>query len=252
VRVGSLFSGIGGLDLGLERAGMEVRWQVEIEPYCNKVLAKHWPNVKRYGDIKSIDWTEVEPVDLICGGFPCQPVSLAGKRLAQEDERWLWPEVDRCLRALRPRYALLENVPVSFLPECQTYLETWPRAGMTRNGTAYQRPQLAPRTCVTGSGSSLIEMGMWPTPKSSVSGPDYARMNRPESGGDDLATAVARTMLPTPTVSCATGGQTSRGGKRKDEKLLAGIAGGQLNPTWVEWLMGFPLGWTDLEDSGTP
>ena len=59
--VGSLFSGIGGLDLGLERAGMEVRWQVEIDPYCQRVLAKHWPNVTRYGDIKTIDWTEVEP-----------------------------------------------------------------------------------------------------------------------------------------------------------------------------------------------
>jgi len=109
--VGSLFSGIGGLDLGLERAGMEVRWQVEIDPYCQRVLAKHWPDVPRYGDIKTIDWTEVKPVDLICGGFPCQPVSLAGKRLAQDDERWLWPEFARCLRVLRPRFALLENVP---------------------------------------------------------------------------------------------------------------------------------------------
>ena len=111
MRVGSLFSGIGGLDLGLERAGMEVRWQVEQDAWCQRVLAKHWPNVIRYGDIKTIDWTEVEPVDLICGGFPCQPVSLAGKRLAQEDERWLWPEFARCLRVLRPRFALLENVP---------------------------------------------------------------------------------------------------------------------------------------------
>jgi DNA (cytosine-5)-methyltransferase 1 len=109
--VGSLFSGIGGLDLGLERAGMTVRWQVEIDAWCRRVLAKHWPDVTRYADIKTIDWTEVEPVDLVCGGFPCQPVSLAGKRLAQDDPRWLWPEFARCLRALRPRFALMENVP---------------------------------------------------------------------------------------------------------------------------------------------
>ena len=109
--VGSLFSGIGGLDLGLERAGMTVRWQVEQDAWCQRVLAKHWPDVPRYGDIKTIDWTEVEPIDLVCGGFPCQPVSLAGKRLAQDDERWLWPEFARCLRVLRPRFALLENVP---------------------------------------------------------------------------------------------------------------------------------------------
>lgn len=111
MRFGSLFSGIGGFDLGLERADMECAWQVEIDPYCQKVLAKHWPTVTRYGDIKTIDWTEVEPVDLICGGFPCQPVSLAGRRLAQADERWLWPEFERCLRHVRPRYALVENVP---------------------------------------------------------------------------------------------------------------------------------------------
>ena len=92
---------------------------------------------------------------------------------------------------------------------------------------------------------------MWPTPKSSPSGPDFARASRDGSGGDDLATAVAR-VYPAPTVACATGGQTSRGGKRKDEPLLAGIVGGQLNPVFVEWLMGFPLGWTDLEDSETP
>lgn len=111
MNVGSLFSGIGGFDLGLERAGMTVKWQVENDPYCNRVLAKHWPDVTRYGDIKTIDWSEVEHVDLICGGFPCQPVSLAGKRQAQADERWLWPEFARAVCALRPRYVLVENVP---------------------------------------------------------------------------------------------------------------------------------------------
>jgi len=111
ISFGSLFSGIGGIDLGLERAGMECRWQVENDPYATKVLEKHWPEVTRYGDITAINWTEVETPDLICGGFPCQPVSLAGKGLAQDDPRWLWPEFERCLRVLRPRYALVENVP---------------------------------------------------------------------------------------------------------------------------------------------
>lgn len=109
--VGSLFSGIGGMDLGLERAGMEVRWQVEQDAWCQRVLAKHWPNVTRYEDVKTVDWTQVEPVDVVAGGFPCQPVSLAGKRLAQDDPRWLWPEFARCLRVLRPRFAVVENVP---------------------------------------------------------------------------------------------------------------------------------------------
>ena len=108
--VGSLFSGIGGFDIGLERVGMTMRWQVENDPYCNRVLRKHWPNVVRYGDIKFIDWHTVERVDLVCGGFPCQPVSVAGKRKGRADERWLWPEFARCVGVLRPRYVLIENV----------------------------------------------------------------------------------------------------------------------------------------------
>jgi len=109
--VGSLFSGIGGLDLGLERAGMQVRWQVENDPYCIRVLEKHWPSVKRYGDVRGVRWSKVEPVDLICGGFPCQPVSVAGARKGDKDDRWLWPEFLRAIREVRPKYALVENVP---------------------------------------------------------------------------------------------------------------------------------------------
>ncbi len=109
--VGSLFTGVGGLDLGLERAGMEVRWQVEIEPFCNRVLAKHWPAVARYGDIRGLTGNELERVDLVCGGYPCQPFSQAGKRGGESDARHLWPEFARLLRVLRPRYVLLENVP---------------------------------------------------------------------------------------------------------------------------------------------
>lgn len=106
---GSLFSGIGGMDLGLERAGMVCRWQCEIDPYARRVLAKHWPEVTRYGDIRDLD-DRLERVDLIAGGFPCQPVSLAGKRRGRDDERWLWPELARIVRLLRPRFVLVENV----------------------------------------------------------------------------------------------------------------------------------------------
>jgi site-specific DNA-cytosine methylase len=111
MNVGSLFSGIGGLDLGLERAGMTVRWQSEIDPYCCKVLRKHWPAVPNLGDVTTIDWSTVEPVDLICGGYPCQPFSLAGTRAGENDARHLWPRFADAIRHLRPRYALLENVP---------------------------------------------------------------------------------------------------------------------------------------------
>jgi DNA (cytosine-5)-methyltransferase 1 len=108
---GSLFSGIGGLDLGLERAGWECRWQVELDPFCRRVLTKHWPDVPKYTDVKVLDGRELEPVDLIAGGFPCQPVSLAGHQRAQADARWLWPEFARLIRMVRPRVVLAENVP---------------------------------------------------------------------------------------------------------------------------------------------
>lgn len=109
VRVGSLFSGIGGIDLGLQRAGMEIAWQVEIDPYCQQVLAKHYPDVPRYGDIKTVRGDELEPVDILAGGPPCQPVSIAGKRRGAADDRWLWGEALRLVDELRPRWCLFEN-----------------------------------------------------------------------------------------------------------------------------------------------
>lgn len=109
--IGSLFSGIGGLELGLERAGLgRVAWQCEMDPYCRAVLARHWPDAARYDDVRSIDGSAAR-VDVVCGGFPCQPVSVAGRRLAQADERWLWPEFARVARELRPAVVVVENVP---------------------------------------------------------------------------------------------------------------------------------------------
>jgi DNA (cytosine-5)-methyltransferase 1 len=108
--VGSLFSGIGGFDLGLERAGMKVIWQSEIDPFANKVLKKHWPNVPNLGNIHKIDWSKVERPNIICGGYPCQPFSTAGKRNGKNDPRHLWPEMFNAISILRPNYAIMENV----------------------------------------------------------------------------------------------------------------------------------------------
>lgn len=113
---GSLFAGIGGFDLGLERAGMECRWQVEIDDYASRVLAKHWPHVARWGDVRTFppglpgEWC----VDLICAGVPCQPVSHAGKQKGAADERWMWGEALRVVADLKPRFFVAEN-PIGIL-----------------------------------------------------------------------------------------------------------------------------------------
>lgn len=110
--IGSLFAGIGGLEFGLERAGLgPVLWQVECDDYANRVLEQHWPDATRYRDVREVGAHNLAPVDLICGGFPCQDISNAGKRAGLAGERsGLWFEFARIVRELRPRYILVENV----------------------------------------------------------------------------------------------------------------------------------------------
>ena len=109
---GELFAGIGGISLGFERAGMIPKWHVELDDYATIILEKHWPHVARYRDVRECGKHNLEPVDVIAGGFPCQDVSLAGKRQGLEGERTtLWGEFARIIGELRPRWVVAENVP---------------------------------------------------------------------------------------------------------------------------------------------
>lgn len=108
---GSLFAGIGGFDLGLERAGMICQWQVEIDPCSRSVLQSNWPKTPRYKDVQDVGVRNLEAVDLICGGFPCQDVSLAGRRAGLKGKRsTLWSEFHRIIGEIGPRWVLVENV----------------------------------------------------------------------------------------------------------------------------------------------
>lgn len=105
-----LCAGIGGFSLGLERAGMICKGQVEIDDYCTKILTKHWPDVPKWGDLKTVDPAALPSVDLICGGYPCQPFSLAGQRKGAKDDRHLWPVIRKIVAHARPAWCLFENV----------------------------------------------------------------------------------------------------------------------------------------------
>ncbi len=112
ITFGSLFTGIGGFDLGFERAGMICKWQCEIDRDCRKVLEKYWKDIKRYDDVEQIGRGNAETVDLICGGFPCQDVSIAGRRKGLAGERsGLWYEFARIIDELKPKWIVIENVP---------------------------------------------------------------------------------------------------------------------------------------------
>lgn len=108
---GSLFSGIGGFELAAEWCGLENKFQVEKDAFCNQVLEKNFPNTNRYKDIKNFNGLEYEgEIDILSGGFPCQPFSHAGRKRGKDDDRYLWDEMFRIIQEIKPEWVIAENV----------------------------------------------------------------------------------------------------------------------------------------------
>ena len=162
---GSLFAGIGGFDLGFERAGMTCKWQVEIDDYANRVLAKHWPNVHRERDIRTAGRHNLERVDVICGGFPCQDISYAGQGAGLDGERsGLFFEAVRVVRELRPRIVVLENVAALLTRGLDRVLGTLAEIGFDTEwhcipAAAVGAPHIRDRVFVIGTDANATEYG---------------------------------------------------------------------------------------------
>ena len=166
IKIGSCFAGIGGFELGLERAipNSCTIWQIEQNKYCQSILKKHWPDSKIYGDIRTINTTELTPVDIICGGFPCQDISTAGKMDGIHGKKSsLWFEMWRIISDLRPKIVVLENVPAITFQGLDTVLGCLAQLGYSAewgiiSARDFGAPHLRKRWfCVAYSNSKRIK-----------------------------------------------------------------------------------------------
>ncbi|BAX98886.1 cytosine-specific methyltransferase [Mycobacteroides stephanolepidis] len=238
--IGSLCSGAGGLDLAVEHVtGGRTIWHAEYDDDAAKVLGTRWPGVPNHRDITAIDWTRVEPADIVCAGYPCQPFSAAGERKGTDDERHLWPYVAQAIRILRPGLVVLENVAghrslgfdsvLADLAEMR-YVGSWCSLRASDVGATHRRERLfitahpydaardgqwsrqGPRVGTQGSTESPDRLELLPTPQSrdsrgAANPPGRVRDGRLRTVTDDaLPDAVIRNLLPTPRRSDGDGG----------------------------------------------
>jgi hypothetical protein len=222
-RIGSLFSGIGGLELGLERAGLgRTVWQVEIDPFRRALLAKHWPRAEQFVDVRCVGSIarsaeervryDLQPVEVMCGGFPCQDLSDAARGRGGRNPR----NPIRTLEGIRPHRRRA--------PTCRRHSgeRWWSRSqGLVARAAAFPAPARLPNACPFGSTRETLGL---PTPE-----PASSLLATPTRKHNQLAPSMRK--WP---------------GCRRLQHLAG--TGGNPSPELYEWLMGFPPGWTRLDD----
>ena len=251
MRVLDLFSGIGGFSLGLERAGMQTVAFCEIEPYPRAVLRKHWPNVPCYEDVRTLTAERLNadgigPIDVICGGFPCQPFSQAGKQLAEKDVRHLWPEYFRLVKECRPSWVIGENVIGLINLGLDAVLDDL-------EGIGYATRTFDIPACAVGA--PHYRRRVWIT-ANATSGGRASGFNGDTKSIDVVSYSEDLAYSDCSLLQGGGGAIMRKDGKSRLDMLDWLVESqnqpGRLNPEWVEWLMGFPVGWTELKPLETP
>ena len=273
-----LFSGVGLFSLGLKRAGFQTIAFVEISPWCRKILRRHWPNARIYNDVQFVTQARlaadgIRP-DIVCGGFPCQDISVAGYGEGLAGARsGLWWDFARIIDGVTPPGSSSKTSRPFVLADWIACSGASLRSGMMLCGTVFPLPPLAPLTGGTASGllptpraeghdamgkdasrSLIVAARNWPTPTARChTGPSATETRLAGKCGPDLQTAV-RTWA-TQTARDWRSGKVSQTTLDRNSRPLSEQAadqdGGSLNPEWVEWLMGCPIGWTDCMPSVT-
>jgi DNA (cytosine-5)-methyltransferase 1 len=252
MRIGSLCSGYGGLDMAVEAVfGGRVTWHAENAPAPTRILAARWPDVPNHGDITRIDWNTVEPIDIATAGYPCQPFSQAGRKQGAADGRHLWPHVAEAIRILRPRIVVLENVAnhrrIGFdvvLGDLATigYDSRWTSIRASDVGAAHERERLFIVATHSQAISDAASERRHEGPRLRSEGSTvYGRLFDSDGVSDsgfqwlDYAEAIAEWEGVT--------------GRRAPIPVVRGSGGGTVpSARFIEWLMGLPDGWvTDVQ-----
>jgi DNA (cytosine-5)-methyltransferase 1 len=282
LKIGSLCSGYGGLDMAVEAYfNAETVWMCDNDKYASIVIKERW-NLPNLGDLKAVDWSTVEPIDILTAGYPCQPFSTAGQRKGEKDERHIWPEIKTIISNLRPKFALLENVrghlTLGFKEVLQDltsigYDAKWAIVRASDAGAPHQRARLfiiawnandsvnrqisgISQECCTKSArisgtSQTLQCANTDSIRSNL-GREREKWNKGQSQFKSckMGSIIANTTGEGFQGSINSGNIYAKCSDIWDRRIPHPLAENKLNPKFVEYMMGLPEGWvTDLDIS---